>query len=501
MTDTPDAAEAAPSAQDLFIAGAAALDRYQAHDAADLLRQAALLDPDNPEVALYLARALAMLQRTGEAVAEIERALSLAPDDALALDRAGDLYTLCNLHDRAATVLRRAVQHAPGHAGYRYNLATSLMFHGQLPDAEREYEACIALAPRHWQAHLSLSQLRRQTPDSNHIPRLRALLADPANSTTATVYLNMALAKELEDLDEHAQAFEHLVRGKSAPRALLRYSIRRDEAMFDALARAVPPPSPQVTGNGTSEPIFIVGMPRSGTTLVDRILSSHPQVQSAGELHAFGVAWKEAMGGPSFRMFDPDDIARSRRIDWHRLGSDYLRGTRPLTGHAPHFTDKLPHNFLYLGYIAQALPNAKIVCVRRNPMDTCLGNFRLLFAPESPYFGYSYDLLDTGRYYVLFDRLMAHWKALFPGRIFELDYESVVTEQEHSTRRLLAFCDLPWDEACLHFEHNAAAVATASATQVRAPIYRSALQRWKRYEKPLRPLRALLEQAGIVVTD
>jgi hypothetical protein len=181
------------------------------------------------------------------------------------------------------------------------------------------------------------------------------------------------------------------------------------------------------------------------------------------------------------------------------VGEDYLASTRPDTGNKPRFIDKLPHNFLYVGAIANALPNARIICLRRDPMDTCLSNFRQLFALASPYHDYSYDLLNTGRYYILFDRLMAHWKQAFPGRVLEVDYETLVDAQEASSRRLLEFCDLTWDDACLHFESNLAPAATASAAQVRAPIYRSALNRWRQYEAHLADLRDLLDKAGIAL--
>ena len=498
MTSNPDST--VPSAHSLLAAGADALQRQQPHQAVAPLQLAAALVPHDPEVALYLARALAMAHRGQEALHQVERALQLAPKDAQVQDRAGDVLTQCHLHEPALAAFRRAVALAPGDPGYRYNLATSLTYHGRVADAEREHEACIARAPNHWQAHLSLSQLRRQTAQSNHIERLRTLLARPGNSVTATVYLNMALAKELEDLGDYPQAFQHLVQGKSAPKALMGYTSDQDAALFDALARSVDN-APAGDGYASREPVFIVGMPRSGTTLVDRVLSSHPQVQSAGELHQFGAAWKQAMGGAGFRMFHPGDISAGRIDNWHALGEAYIQTTRPLTGGQPRFTDKLPHNFLYLGHIARALPNATLVCVRRNPMDTCLGNFRLLFAPESPYFGYSYDPLDVGRYYLLFDRLMAHWNQQFPGRIIQVDYEGLVADQEGATRRLLGAAGLDWDPACLDFTANPAPVATASAGQVREALHAGAIGRWKRYRTQLAPLRALLEDGGIGIDD
>lgn len=355
--------------------------------------------------------------------------------------------------------------------------------------------------PHHWRAHHSLSQLRRQTTASNHIERLSALATHAKGKVTATTFLNMALAKELDDIGEHEAAFDHCVTGKNAPRDMLRYSRTKEKDLFDALASGFPLPFSESTtqGSDAGDPIFIVGMPRTGTTLVDRIVSSHPRIQSAGELHNFPSVWKRAMGGASFEMFNPAHIARANQesVDWHKLGEDYIASTRAFTGSLPFFTDKLPHNFLYLGYIACALPRARIICVRRHPLDTCLSNFRQLFGPESPYFDYSYDLLDTGHYFILFDRLMAHWKRAFPGRILEVQYEALVTEQERNSRAIVSHCGLEWDAACLAFEKNDTPVATASAVQVRAPIYTTALGRWKRYQSRLGPLRDMLEDAGI----
>jgi len=238
-------------------------------------------------------------------------------------------------------------------------------------------------------------------------------------------------------------------------------------------------------------------MPRSGTTLVERIISSHPDVHAAGELQNFALALKRTSGSRTPYLIDIDTVTRTQDVDWRQLGEDYLTSTRPDTGRTPHFIDKLPHNFLYVGAIANALPHAKIICLRRDPMDTCLSNFRQLFALGSPYHAYSFDLLNTGRYYILFDRLMAHWKQAFPGRILEVDYETLVDKQEASSRQLLKFCDLPWNDACLTFENNQAPASTASAAQVREPIYRSAVKRWKQYEAQLADLRELLHNAGI----
>ncbi|QNJ99712.1 tetratricopeptide repeat-containing sulfotransferase family protein [Dyella telluris] len=480
-----------------YITGVTFMELQEMPLALGFLHKAMDLEPTRADYATQFAKALTMVRRTRDAVTAADKAMALHPTDAFTLDTLGVVYTQGHAHDRAATAFKAAATLMPEQASYRFNLATALVAMGDITTAEQELEACIALDATFWGAHLTLSQLRRQTPGHHHVPRLQALADAHPRNEQAQTYVNMALAKEHEDLGEYPAAFERLVRGKSSGKETRGYSIHHDEALFEAIARQFPQSQAAVQGDPTHEPIFVIGMPRSGTTLVERIISSHPDVYSAGELQNFGVVLKRQSGSTTFPMIDLDTIERARQVDWTRLGADYLASTRPATGQRPRFIDKLPHNFLYAGFIANALPNARIVCLRRDPVDTCLSNFRQLFSQLSPLYGYSFDLLDTGRYFVLFDRLMAHWRKVFPGRILEVEYEGLVDAQEEHTRRLLAFCDLPWDDRCLQFEKNDAPVNTASAVQVRAPIYRTAVRRWKKYEAQLSPLLQLLDDAGI----
>ena len=482
----------------LFFAGVACMELQQLAQAQEHLQTATALFPERPDFATQYAKVLAMTRQLSDARIAADRALALSPDHPSMLDTLGVVYTQSNALEQAVTAFRGAVALAPGFAAYRFNLAYSLIAVGDDEGAERELEATIRLEPRYWKAHWSLAQLRRHGPDDSHLDRLQSLLARHGNDAQARVYLNMALAKEYEDTADYGRAFEHYAQGKAAARRTRPYAIRRDEAMFDNVVRgfaaieAAPLP-----GDPTDEPIFVIGMPRTGTTLLERIISSHPDVYSAGELQNFPVALQSAWGSATPVLHDPALVSRVREIDWRRLGAAYLASTRPATLGTPHFVDKLPHNFLYAGFIARALPRVKLICLRRDPIDTCLSNFRHLFEQESSYYDYSCDLLDIGRYYVLFDRLMAHWQRVLPGRILEMPYESLVTAQEASTRRLLEFCGLGWNDACLHFEDNPAPVNTPNAWQVRTPIYRTALERSKNYEPQLAELRALLDQAGV----
>jgi hypothetical protein len=323
------------------------------------------------------------------------------------------------------------------------------------------------------------------------------MLKEPLD-VDAELHLCHALAKHSENAGQYADSFSLLQRGKRRKRASLRYSIEDDAALFEAVRQAATPEFLRAASGGfaSREPIFIVGMPRTGTTLIERILSSHSSVFAAGELSDFSLAVKRAARTPSKLVLDPPTIRAAGNLDFSALGQAYIESTRPRTGHTPHFIDKMPLNFLYVGLIHRALPNAKIIGVRRNALDTCLSNYRQLFATSFPYYNYAYELLDVGRFYLLFDELMHYWRAQLGDRYFQVHYEAVVSDTEREAKRLLEFCELPWEAACLRFHENTAPVATASSVQVRQPIYRTSMERWRKYERELAPLRELLEREG-----
>ena len=488
-----------PDAHFLLGMVSASLQKYS--NAIEFIERAWELDPKRAEYGAQLGRCLAMLKRDTEALKAVEKALELHPTDPLTLDTIGVVLSRAGQHERAVEVYREVVKLSPANAGHQYNLAASLKFLGDFRGAEAACEAAIAANPKFYKAHSTVSQLRRQTAESNHIERLQELLAQVGDDINGELHIRHALAKEHEDLGDFATAFNHLSAGNERKRASVHYDISHDADIFAAMTKAFPANKaiePALTAP-VDEPIFVVGMPRTGTTLVERILSSHPNVHSAGELQTFGIALKRETGTRSNRVLDSETIAAAKDCNLGAVGKAYLQEGYRVAGLASRFVDKMPLNFLYIGFIHAALPNARFVCLKRNPMDTVLSNFRQLFSTKFSYYNYAYNQKDIARYYLMFCDIMDRWQALLPEHLLQVRYEELVENQEMMTRLILEHCELPWDDACLEFENNSAPVATASAVQVRQPLYNKAVSRWKHYAQQLEPAQLTLEAAGIKI--
>jgi tetratricopeptide (TPR) repeat protein len=483
----------------LFLLGIIAAEHSNFGKALDIIDRALTLEPAKAEYLAQRGRCLIALHRPREAFEAALQALELEPRDALTLDTIGVVMTRAGAHAEAIAPFRGAVARDATKAAYHYNLGASLQFVGELKAAEAEYRHALRLDPAFHRAWSSLAQVARAPLTAAEVAGLELALEQPSLDPDAELHLCHALAKQHEDEGRYATAFRLLERGKRRKAATLDYAFAADEAVFAAAAR-LPSALAGTAGNGheNREPIFIVGMPRTGTTLVERILSSHPRVFSAGELTNFGLMLKRATATASNRVLDAATLEAAAGCDFAAVGAAYVESTRPRTGHKERFIDKMPLNFFYVPLIRRCLPNAKIVCLRRNALDTCLSNYRQLFATSFSYYNYAYDLLDTGRYYAAFHGLTNLWRESLAANYLEIHYEDVVDRTEHEARRLLDFCELPWDPRCLAFQDNAAPVATASSAQVRQPIYRFGLERWRHYERELEPLRELLATAGIL---
>tara|TARA_A100001391_G_scaffold142053_2_gene99826 strand:- start:6 stop:1589 length:1584 start_codon:yes stop_codon:yes gene_type:complete len=481
-----------------FLLGIVAAEIGDMGNALPLLEAAVQRGPEAEHLA-QLARVLSLLHREGDAARAARAAYDLKPQEAMTLDTIGCVFTRLGDHEGSLGPFREAVAKSPDNQDYRYNLAAACGFTGKVDEARALYEAILAEEPGNARVHYALALLSRQTSEANHVTRLEAALAK-SESADDRLRIRYALAKELEDIGDTA-AFGHLKAANDEHKRTIGYDFAQDEAVFDALEALFRSGKGALfagEGERSQAPIFVIGMPRTGTTLVDRILSSHPDVGSAGELQAMPVAVKRLAQTRSRQVIDAETVAASGAIDPAALGKAYLaQAAHQRPEGSPRFIDKLPANFLYAAHIARALPDARIVCLRRQPMDTIWSNYKNLFASQSGYYAYSYDLLDAARYYARFDRLMGMWEELMPGRVLQLGYEELVADQERQTRRLLAHCGLDWDPACLAFHENRSAVATPSAAQVRRPLNADAIGKWRQHAEALEPARAWLAGQGI----
>jgi Flp pilus assembly protein TadD len=436
------------------------------------------------EYLVHLCKCYALQGNMNEALVAADKINLEQLNHALSLDTLGVALSRIGLHQRALTVFEKALSINDRNPAYYYNYAVSAKFAGLFGQAREAFERAIVLKPNYYQAHFALSDLGENQQHAHHLGRLIAL-NKPNLLPDAALHIGHALAKEYEARGQYQAAFSALSAAKNKKLATLDYQFERDQALFVAAKSAIGKgnkngASPHA-GYADPAPIFVVGMPRSGTTLVERILSNHSDVDSCGELQDFGLAVKELTATTSPYVLDLETLHLGQQLDMHALGQRYIERTQAVRQGAKRFVDKLPFNFFYIGLILQALPNAKIIMVQRNPMDTCIGNFRQLFSIHSPYYAYSFNLLNIGRFYQEFYQLGQYWQHHQSANVFQLCYEQLVREPQTEVQKLLKFCDLAWQAQCVNVESNTAPVSTASKVQVREPINTSSIGRWQKY--------------------
>ena len=425
-----------------------------------------------------------------------EAAGIIGPEPGLMHALAGILRD-CQQADSAREWLEKALQAAPGDPDILFDLAM-VEYHLNPPqEAEAHIASLLEQQPYHAPALHLRSALRTQSDEENHVDDLRQRIAEGPAHPGFTAGAHYALAKELEDLGRYDESIEALDTGARAYRSTVDYDSDAERSSHASIRSVFTRETLDALAPGYDEeqPVFVVGMPRSGTTLVERMLAAHSQLVSIGEFTEFPRLYSIELQEQFARDTSRTPSEASLDIEFGKLGHAYCRAARELAGDAPGFVDKLPYNFLYCGYILAALPNARLIHLRRDPLDTCYAVYKTLF------FGaylFSYDIDELADYYISYHRHMEHWHGILPGRILDVSYEALAQDPETQVRRITDWCGLPWEPSVLDFHRQDGPSMTASAMQVRRPVYTDSIGSWRRAEARFAPLKARFEASGIL---
>ena len=473
--------------------GSVATEQGRHRLAVRLLRNAVNMKPEFFGAWVDLARALIEQESFEECSQVLEQAIRLEPELPYPRMLYGNMLTKAGRYEEAAKAFKVALEKQPDHGGSLAGLGHVLKTIGRQDEAVSTYRACIQNHPAFGEAYWSLANLKTFRFTDAEIAVMEEHVDDERLLEETRVNFNFALGKACEDGGDYERAFEHYHKGNSLRRMNESYDPVQTELIHDRIIETFTPEFLEAnggSGNPDRAPIFIVGLPRSGSTLVEQIMASHSKVDGTHELpdlarvirtinqqQVEGKSYPEALG-----HYGPDELTT--------LGDQYLESTKRYRGDAPFFTDKMPNNFASIGLLRLILPNAKIINARRHPLDSCMGSYKQLFFKGQ---AFTYDLIELGEYYLQYQRMMDYWHSLLPGRILDVRYEEVVANQERETRRLLEFCELDWEDGCLRFYETERAVNTASSEQVRQPIYSKSISSWRRFEPFLTPLIEILE--------
>jgi len=487
------------SRQDLpeahFLVGLVALELENRKVAIEAFGSVTKLDATHGPAWANLARLFMMAGQPARADKALDNAIRHADHNPVVHDLIGLVSSMLGNDQEALEWYSKAVAGAPENVGFMVNYANSQMHTGKLEDSAATLRKALALSPGNANAHWILAGLSK-AKDRKHVEEMQRFIATGRYPAKALAFLCYGLGKELEDLEDWDAAFEAFATGAAARRSTIEYNEAADEEMYEALRRTYTKEWLDVPASrcNSAAPIFIVGQPRTGTTLVERVITAHSMVHSAGELKQLGNAVRRLTKYTGASRFSAELVEGAARVDFEKLGNMYIEASRTLAGDTPHFVDKLPLNYIYLPLILKALPNAKIIHLRRNPMDACFSSFKQLFADAYPH---SYNQEEMARHHARYYRLMETWRERFGDRFLDVAYENVARDLEPNARALIEFLGLPWEDACLEFHKQKTAVTTASAVQVRQPAHTKSIGRWRRYEQQLAPTRRTLESLGI----
>ena len=447
------------------------------------------LAPESISAILGLARTYKEKEALAEARNMVDRVLALDPKKAEAHALSGDIYTQLSDYNQAEQAYQQALALDENALATHLGLGQLHLELGRIDEAQASFERAMAISPEEIAPYVFMAQAKKMKNGDATLARLETEAQDiDSMRPTRAMSLHFALGKAYDDLKQYDQAFPHFAAGCKIKRERIQY----DADMQDKITQDICEFFTKKTiaklrgaGDASDVPIFVLGMPRSGTTLTETIIASHPDVYGAGELRDLLALANEPISGVASQPY-PLSMQGLTKADLTQMGAQYVAGLRKHAASAKHITDKMPANFLALGLIHLMLPNAKIIHIKRNAADICLSGFTKLFN-NSQY--HTYDLTEMARYYVNYAKVMEHWRKVLPASAFlELQYEDLVTDKDAQSRRLIDFCGLEWNSACLESHKTERSVKTASITQVRQPVYTSSVERWKRYEKHLQPL-------------
>jgi tetratricopeptide (TPR) repeat protein len=470
------------------------------YQAERLFRRAVSNAPDFVQAQIDLGCALKKQSRLEEAIAQFNQAISLEPDNVLAQYLLAATLSIAAQTYQAVEAYQKVLELAPKHTGAMLGLGHVLKTVGRQEEAIEAYRNCIRQKPHNGEIYWSLANLKTYKLSDEDIREMESMAAgggddaDKNVSEESRINFLFALAKAYEDRGEYGRAWEYYAEGNHSRRMGETYDPVRDEVMNDEIVEVFNRDFlAENTGLGhpSAEPIFVVGLPRSGSTLIEQILASHSQVEGTSELPYAGSVATSLNRNRADGVNYPRAVHELEEEHFKRLGGDYLELARiHRTEGKPFFIDQMPNNFPTVGFIHLILPNAKIIDARRYPLDSCLSSFRQLFARGQ---SFTYDLTEIGEYFIQYQRMMDYWHDVLPGRCLTVQYEEVVTDFETQVRRLLEYCDLPFEESCINFHQTERPVRTASSEQVRQPVYSKSVNFWRNHEEHLAELIEVLE--------
>lgn len=463
------------------------------------LIEKALTFSNEIEYKAHLAKCYALIGELNKARDCVENINPADIDNPITSDTIGVALSRVGLHTQAIQFFIQTLTLDKKNAGYHYNYGISCKFIGDFAQAKKAFEQSIEIEPLHVESHYALTDVTKITNENNHIDRLLRL-QKKINTPDDKLHIAHALGREYEAIGQFDRAIECLKQSKLAKKSQINYHFSQDMKMFEVLQDLIKNRKfARCNGYDDDSAIFIVGMPRTGTTIIERILTQAPNVHSLGELQDFALLTKQLSKDSSNKILNDNVLNNLDNIDFSLLGNTYIQKAKTLSNGSDKFVDKMPLNILYAQLILTALPKAKIICLNRSPLDTIMSNFKQLFATNYSFYHYSLDLKDIYAFYKQFKILVEQYVQTYPQNFMIVNYEELVEEPEKIGKAIYVFCELAWCSGFDLIENNQTPVDTASAVQVRNPIVNSNVGNWRKYQSHLQEVIALLKNDGYII--